>query len=68
MTKTAVVALGGNAITRPGQEGTYAQQTDRPPVGPAELLPQEREIALALTAAPPAVMWALVFQVGGGSR
>jgi carbamate kinase len=28
MTKTAVVALGGNAITRPGQEGTYAQQTD----------------------------------------
>ena len=28
MTKTAVVALGGNAITRPGQEGTYAEQTD----------------------------------------
>lgn len=32
-----------------------AQQGDKPPVGPAELLSQEREIALALTAAPPSV-------------
>ena len=28
MSKTAVVALGGNAITRSGQSGTYAEQTE----------------------------------------
>jgi hypothetical protein len=34
----------------------YSQAPEKPPVGPADLLPQEREIALALTAAPKSIV------------
>ena len=45
MPETLVVALGGNAITRPGEPGTIPQQfehTGRDPAAPAAAVPQRR--------------------------
>jgi hypothetical protein len=52
MNRLALIAACGAMLAA---APAYAQPTDKPPVGPAELLPQEREIALALTAAPASV-------------